>query len=110
MRHLRFPSHLYWAFAALPLQVVACLVLHITYTLIYGGHSRFLIGLEFPITYAVLGVSGVGGGGIALVGMYKVLMHSSARVAAMVVGLLVAPSLLWAGVCLYALLIFLTIV
>ena len=90
--------------------MVACLVLHITYTLIYSGQGQFLVGLEFPITYTVLGVSGVGGGGIALVGIYKVLMHSRARVAVMVVGLLLAPSLLWAGTCLYALLIFLTVI
>jgi len=48
-------------------------------------------GLEFPISYAVLGVSGVIGGWAALVGLYKVLAHSRAWVAVLVIGLLLAP-------------------
>lgn len=106
MRERPSQQHLYWALAPLPIQVLAYLTLHATYSVIYDGRASILGGLEFPITYAVLGVSGVIGGGAALVGLYKVLAHSRAWVAALVIGLLLAPSLIWAGTCIYALLVF----
>lgn len=107
LRKKRSSRHLYWAPTPLPIQALAYLALHATYSVIYDGRGSVLSGLEFPITYAVLGVSGVIGGGLALVGLYKVLVYSRDWVAAMVIGLLLTPSLLWAGVCIYTLLIFL---
>lgn len=106
MRERPSSRHLYWALAPVPIQILAYLALHVTYSVIYDGSGSVLGGLEFPITYAVLGVSGVIGGGVALVGLYKVLVHSRLWVAVLVIGLLLAPSLLWAGTCIYALLIF----
>lgn len=106
MRPKRSSGHLWWALAPLPVQALATLTLHATYSVIYDGRSSILSGLEFPISYAALGVSGVIGGGVALVGLYKVLAHSRAWVAVMVIGLLVAPSLVWAGASVYALLMF----
>lgn len=110
LRKRRFPRYLYWVLAPLPIHVLAYLILHATYSVIYDGSDSILSGLEFPITYAVLGMSGMLGGSAALVGLYNILAHSRAWVSVMVIGLLVAPSLLWAGASLYALLIFMAIV
>jgi hypothetical protein len=106
MNRIAFPEHLRWALAALPIQVLAYLALGISTTLIYGGDGGMPDSLVLPITYMVLVISGLAGGGAALIGLYKVLAHSRAWVAALVIGLLLAPSLVSAWASVYALLVF----
>ena len=63
---------------------------------------------EIPLTFALLLISALGGG-LAAVGIYRLLAYSPRRGARFLVLITLSVlSLLWAGTCLYALLIFMT--
>src|SRR5215470_16062023 len=100
----RFP------FAAAGVQFLAWLAIVGLYTRIYSGQdTRFSI-LELPLTYGLLAISGVGGGGLALLGIYRLLAYAHRGLGCVVLLMLCGLSLLWAGICTYALLIFLPLI
>jgi hypothetical protein len=55
------------------LQLLAWLAIVGLYTRIYSGQDTRLSILELPLTYGLLAISGVGGGGLALLGIYRLL-------------------------------------
>ena len=89
------------------LQLLAWLAIVGLYTRIYSGHDTRFSLLELPLTYGLLAISGVGGGGLALLGIYRLLAYARRDFGCVVLVLLCGLSLLWAGICTYALLIFL---
>src|SRR5574341_1550054 len=69
--------------------------------------NPMLSDLELRLTYGLLLISGIGGGGLALIGIYRLLAYSSRGIGRLLFLILSGLSLLWAEICLYALLIFL---
>jgi hypothetical protein len=103
----RQPSTVRFPLAAAGVQLLAWLAITGLYTRIYAGHDALFSSLELPITYALLAISGVGGGGLALIGIYRLLAYAQPGVGCAALLMLSGLSLLWAGICTYALLIFL---
>jgi hypothetical protein len=95
---------------AASLQLVAWLIIWALYTRIYTSYDTFLAALEIPLTDTLLAISGFGGGGLALIGIYKLLAYAHRGIALVLLLMLAGLSLLWAGVCVYALLIFLPVI
>ena len=92
------------------LQLLCWLAIVGLYTHIYSGQdTRFSI-LELPLTYGLLAISGVGGGGLALLGIYRLLAYARRDLGCVLLLILCGLSLLWAGICTYALLIFLPVI
>jgi hypothetical protein len=92
------------------LQLLAWLAIVGLYTRIYTGQDAQLNILELPASYGLLEISGLGGGGLALVGIYRLLAYARRDVGCVVLLMLSGLSLLWAGICTYALLIFLPVI
>src|SRR5258706_9993110 len=103
----RQPSTIRFPLVAAALQLVAWLAIAGLYTHIYMRPDTRFSDLELPVTYGLLAISGVGGGGLALIGIYRLLAYARRGVGCVVLLMLSGLSLLWAGICTYALLIFL---
>jgi hypothetical protein len=103
------PSLVRYPLLAAGLQLFAWFVIVGVYTWVYVLNPTAVFVTEIPLTFALLLISAVGGGGLTAVGIYRLLAYSSRRGAAFFVLMTLSVlSLLWAGTCLYALLIFLT--
>jgi hypothetical protein len=101
------PSLSRFPLLAASLQLIAWLAIQGLYTRIYTSHDALFATLEIPLTTALLAISGFGGGGLALIGIYKLVAYAQLGIGPVLLLMVAGLSLLWAGVCVYALLIFL---